>query len=141
MGHRCFVQHFVLCLALLVAVCFGWFQGILQETWRTDLSYTTSIIAGYVLVSAFLLGWQSWRVASDTQPYWAIYAMGVLPLWGILGTTTGLRINIVALSLGSSGLTPLGTSIVTIQAGAIGLIIVSTLVFNLDWGARHAARV
>jgi hypothetical protein len=138
LDHRCFVQHFIICLVVGVLFVFGLLNGIVQETWKTDLSYTTSIIGVLTVVCCCYLGLQAWSVRSDTQPHWAIYVMGVLPLWGILGTTTGLRLNIVALSLGSSGLTPLGTSIATIQAGVIGLIIVATLVFNVEWGARRA---
>lgn len=129
-----FLSHFVLTLALIAAAILAWIQGAPQAIWATDLSYTTSVIAGLVVFSALYLGWQAWSVGPNTSVAFGLYATGICPLIGLFGTATGLRANIVALTVGSSGLAPLGTSLVTMQMGVLGALILGALVFNLQVG-------
>lgn len=134
---RCFLQHFILCLALIAGAVIWWAQGGPQAIWATDLSYMTSAIAVLVVFAAVYIGWEAWTLGPTSNAYFGLLVMALCPLLGLYGTSTGLQANIAALASGSSGLTPLGTSLVTMRVGVLGLIIMSGLVFNLEWGIRR----
>ena len=129
---RCFVQHFVLCLAIAVGVAFAWQRGEVQAIWTTDLSGMTSVIAGLVAVSALWLGWQCWSLSPDTNSMFGGWAAVTAPMLGLFGTTQGLRLNVQTIAAGSSGLLPLGTSFSSTQVGILGAIVIGIMVLNLD---------
>ncbi len=135
---RCFLQHLVICLAVLAGVFYAAVKGAPQQVWRTDLSYMTSLVAGLVILAAVYLGWQAWSVSERTSSAFGLFAMGLCPLLGLLGTSTGLRLNVTSLAVGGSGLLPLSTSIETMQIGVLGLIIIAVMTFNLEAGIRSA---
>jgi hypothetical protein len=134
---RCFIQHFVLCLAYTAMAVEAWVQGSIQAIWQTDLSYMTSVVAGLMVFTCLYVGWQTWTLNPKSNAHFGLLVMSVCPLIGLYGTATGLQANIAALSSGASGLTPLGTSLVTMKVGVLGLILTTILVFNLEWGVRR----
>jgi hypothetical protein len=135
---KCFVTHFLICLAVFTAFFYCWRLGLVQDTFRSDVSYMTSVTAALVLIAMVVLGKQAWSVDRDTEPHAGVFIIGICPLVGLLGTSTGLRENVKTLVAGTSGLIPLSTAIQTMQVGILGLLIVALLVFNLDAGARRA---
>ncbi len=137
---RYFVQHFIICLTVGVGVFFAFMLGGPQEVWRTDLSYMTSVVACLVIFAAFYLGRQAWSVSEDTNPAVGLFVTGLCPLIGLLGTSTGLRLNVSTLATGGSGLLPLSTSLETMQIGVLGLIIIAVMTFNLEAGIGAARR-
>ena len=66
---RTFLQHFVICLAMIAAFALAWIQGTPQAIFATDVSYTTSVITGLVAFAAAYMGWQAWSVDSYVAPF------------------------------------------------------------------------
>ena len=134
----CFVLHFLICLALVVAAFYAWRLGYPQDVWKTDISYMTSVTVVLVIWAMLDLGRQAWSVTKVTHPHMGVLIVGLCPLIGLLGTSTGLRANVATLAEGASGLVPLATAVETMQVGVGGLIVVLIMMFNLEEGARRA---
>lgn len=137
---RCFVSHFVICLALIVGVAFALYRGEPQVIWASDLSGMTSLIAGLVAFAALYVGWQCWSGSSASSFMVAEYLAVTSPMLGLFGTTQGLRLNVQTIAAGSSGLLPLATGFSCTQIGILGAVVIGLFILNLRSGIRRALK-
>jgi hypothetical protein len=137
---RFFIQHFLICLAIFVFASFEVYIGEMQNIWSSDLSRMTTVICLLIVGSSAYIGYQLWTLTDETTSWWAMFATGLCPMIGLFGTTTGLRMQTAILQAGTSGLTPLSTTLMTAQMGVLGSILIGIMAYNLEMGIRAARR-
>ncbi len=146
----CFLNHFVICLAIAAG---GWFAleaGVIQTVVANDQSHMTSVIAVVFIGSVAWLGRQAWRV-DGLSPYsnprgrsldaaFGHLAERLLPMFGLFGTAFGLSVQAKALVGGAAAFGPLATSLYCTACGVLGAALVAVMTFNLEAGIRRAGR-
>lgn len=133
-SRRFFVQHFIICLALLSGFGYKVFDGTVGLIWREDLSHMTSVIGLFVLFTCWFLGRQCWSVSRHSSALYGAFAAGICPMLGLIGTTEGLRLSASVISTGANALMPIVTSVSSMQVGVIGSVTVAILTLNLEFG-------
>jgi len=141
---RCFLQHFVICLAFAGAFYFAWVWGFPQQVWAKDSSYMTSAIGVLFVGTAFYLGWQAWKLSAinvtsvEASAEWGWFVEEKFLRIGLLGTVFGLSMQAEALSTGSAGLVPLATALFSTATGILASLLCAGLSYNLMLGIRKA---
>ena len=132
---RCFLSHFVLCLAIAGGGFFAYMKGVPQAIYAADESMVTSLIFAAFLGSAAWLGVSSWRMDSRGVHFGHL-ATEISVMLGLLGTTIGLSLQAKALIGGSAAFGPLATSLFATMSGIAAALALRVMTFNLELGLR-----
>lgn len=140
---RCFIQHFLLCLAATVIVFFAYLYDIPQLIWTKDLSHVTSAIATLFVAMSFYTGWLAWHVEDWSREeshqklefIWFVEERFLRV--GLLGTVIGLSMQANEMSNGLSGLLPLSTSLFSTAAGIVASLALSLMAYNIKSGLER----
>jgi hypothetical protein len=137
---RCFLQHFVICLAVCAAAFFAIDYQIPQMIWNGDVSKMTSLIGALFLVSSLYLGSLCWQLSRATiasiekRAEFGWFAAETCVQLALVGTTIGLIMQAKTLVSGTAGLLPLSTSLLTTAVGISASVILRVMAFNLNVG-------
>jgi len=143
----CFLNHFVICLAVASAAWFAHMNGVFATVWANDQSMMTSAIGALFVLSAAYLGWQAW-IADATlgcrflhpapNPDFGHLAERLLPMLGLFGTAFGLSLQAKALAGGATSFAALATSLYCTACGVLAALVVAIMTFNLERGLRRS---
>jgi hypothetical protein len=137
---RCFLQHFVICLAVCAAGFFAIDYHLPQMIWNGDVSMMTSLIAALFIVSSLYLGSLCWQLSRATafsiekKAEFGWFAAETCVQLALVGTTIGLIMQARTLMSGTAGLLPLSTSLLTTAVGISASIILRVMAYNLNSG-------
>lgn len=143
---RCFLAHFVICLAVCAGLFFATMRGIPQMIWASDISMMTSAIVMLFVVSSAYLGLLCWRLSPLTahliekQAEFGWFAAETCVRLAIVGTSIGLIAQAKLLIGGAAGLLPLSTSLLSTATGISASIVLNIMAFNLTSGCNRASK-
>jgi hypothetical protein len=137
---RCFLQHFVICLAVCAATFFAIDYQIPQMVWNGDVSRMTSLIGALFFMSSLYLGSLCWQLSRanissiEKKAEFGWFAAETCVQLALVGTTIGLIMQAKTLVSGTAGLLPLSTSLLTTAVGISASIVLRVMAYNLNAG-------
>jgi hypothetical protein len=137
---RCFLQHFVICLAVCAAAFFAIDYQIPQMIWNGDVSRMTTLIGVLFIMSSLYLGSLCWQLSRanisliEKKAEFGWFAAETCVQLALVGTTIGLIMQAKTLVSGTAGLLPLSTSLLTTAVGISASIVLRVMAYNLNAG-------
>ena len=139
MNRLTFLSHFVICLACAGSSFFAWQRGVFQTIYVNDASMMTSAIAALFVVTAFWLGFQTWRDDGGDASFGHL-AEGLAVRLGLIGTGIGIILTIKASLASANPLAALQTAFFSMICGVAASSIIAVMTFSLESGIARARR-